>query len=250
MSLGIDRKKLVHNEEVDSEGTWAISYGDMVTLLLAFFVLFFTVDPVGEKEEKLKQNLLVELQKEMVPKEYRSDTQGDKKSDREPANINVGSQFEENFTEDIVKEWGGKVYRIGNRIIIDFPGVSFFKLGYIDLNNEGKNQLERFVKVYLPYAGSYILGIRAYTDSRKVRFKGRYRDNLELSALRSISAMRTLREMGIPLSRMRLGGYGELKLTHDNMEKWAKDKQVDDKQSFARKVVLVIEPEEKEEGSS
>lgn len=248
MSFGMERKNPTHHEEVDTEGTWAISYGDMITLLLAFFVLFFTVDPERETENQLQQSLVMELKK--AANEYPNPAHAlDKTSSREPASIHVGNEGDKNINPNIIKKWGGKVYKLGHRIIIDFPGTSFFHLGYIDVNDEGKKQLEEFVKVYLPYAGQYVLGIRAYTDSRKVSYKRRYRDNLELSALRSISTMRTLRELGIPLERMRLGGYGELKITRDKLVAYANEKGVEDIQSFSRKVVLVIEPEAKEEGS-
>lgn len=245
MSFGIERRKQRSHEEVDSEGTWAISYGDMITLLLAFFVLFFTVDPQESKEQLLKDSLLAELKKNSSEGNEKKATsgEGDKETDRKPANVNVGQEHEENMTPDIIKRWGGKVYQVGYRIVIDFPEISFFQLGYIDVNNEGRKELERFAKIYLPYAGSYVLGIRAFTDSRKVVYKRRYRDNLELSALRAISAMRALRDFGIPLDRMRLGGYGELKVTHDALEKFKGENSTSDPLSFSRKVVLVIEPE-------
>ena len=40
--------------EEESEGTWAVSYGDMITLLLSFFVIFYNTD--FEKEKTLKIN--------------------------------------------------------------------------------------------------------------------------------------------------------------------------------------------------
>lgn len=34
--------KKIHSQiHTDSDGSWAISYGDMITLLLSFFVIFF-----------------------------------------------------------------------------------------------------------------------------------------------------------------------------------------------------------------
>jgi flagellar motor protein MotB len=45
--------KEVASEE-ESEGTWAVSYGDMITLLLSFFVIFYNTD--FEKEKTLKIN--------------------------------------------------------------------------------------------------------------------------------------------------------------------------------------------------
>ena len=52
-------KKQTH---IDTEGSWAISYGDMITLLLGFFILFFSLDPAEKKESKISQSLLVTMQ--------------------------------------------------------------------------------------------------------------------------------------------------------------------------------------------
>ena len=35
----VKKNRRIHQEE-DSEGSWAVSYGDMITLLLSFFVIF------------------------------------------------------------------------------------------------------------------------------------------------------------------------------------------------------------------
>ncbi|MDW8190842.1 MAG: flagellar motor protein MotB, partial [Pseudobdellovibrionaceae bacterium] len=36
--------KFEHLDGFDSEGTWAISYGDLLTLITSFFIMFFTAD--------------------------------------------------------------------------------------------------------------------------------------------------------------------------------------------------------------
>jgi len=134
---------------------------------------------------------------------------------------------------------------------VDFPNTSFFDLGKENINKKGIEALNDFVKVYMPYAGHYTLGIRAYTDTRKVMGGKRFKDNLELSALRSISTMRALSSLGVPMDKMKLGGYGELKLTLEELNRLAEETGSKDPMSFARKVVLVIEPEvEAKKGSS
>ena len=49
------------HEEVDAEGSWAISYGDMITVLLAFFVMFFSVDFKDEEKELINSSLIESL---------------------------------------------------------------------------------------------------------------------------------------------------------------------------------------------
>lgn len=254
MEFGVDRNISKTQELVDSEGSWAISYGDMVTLLLAFFVLFFTVNPNEERKELLQETLLLELSETSTITRKISSADLSQPKTTSSSDIAVGVAVKEeatNIDEKILKSWSGKVYKSGQRIIVDFPNTSFFHLGKEDVNNDGMKALKEFVEVYMPYAGQYTLGIRAYTDTRKVMNGRRFRDNLELSALRSISTMRILSTLGIPMDKMKLGGYGELQLTIEELNRLATETGAKDPMSFARKIVLVIEPEvEAKKGSS
>lgn len=233
------RKKRSHDVEhlqEDSEGTWAVSYGDMVTLLLTFFIVFFSLDPNHEKIEKRKTlniSLINELQRSPSSEKKSETTVRTDNSQKAPKN-NRGIA---------AVNLEGKVHEYGDSLLVEFPEVSFFRSGDIQLTNEGKNSLRIFMKKYLPYAGQYKVSIQAFTDHRKVRQEpGRkFSDNLELSALRAIAAMRTLQREGIPLSQMEVAGYGEIKNTALHLMKKNKDAK---ELELSRKVVLVIKPED------
>lgn len=230
------KKKYDEVDEVDSEGSWAVSYGDMVTLLLTFFIIFFTTDP----KQGTKQR--VELKVSLI------ETLKNKSSNSESGNreeINVGNNKEEGIDKKILKDWNGVAHEKGNHIIVEFPYTSFFKSGQVELTKEGQKAIADFVHVYMPYAGNYNIGIRAFADRRKVLQKNRkFSDNLELSALRSVATMRVLQTSGIPLSRIRTGGYGENMLTATELSEIPADKRAPSSEfDLARKVVLVIEPD-------
>ncbi len=200
-----------HSEaEADSEGTWAVSYGDMVTLLLTFFIVFFSINPINE-DSAPNSSLRLALVKALKASPI------------------------EGFAHDQQ-----------NHIIVEFPAMSFFPSGQIEVTKEGRKALQEFVATYMPYAGNFKIGIRAFTDSRKVDASRnrRFKDNLELSALRAIATMRVLQKAGIPLERLQVGGYGELNMTAQELAA-LKPEQRSPAASldFARKVVLVIQPE-------
>lgn len=219
------------SHEIDTEGSWAISYGDMITLLLTFFILFFSTDQEKDRMDRLESSLIAKFNG--VPA---------------ASTPMIGEGGKEATVEQAVADrFQVQAFKVGNKVIIDFPGTSFFDLGKIDVTKSGQEELRKFVELYLPYAGSYTLGIRAFTDNRQViRSPGRrFNDNLELSALRSVAAMRVLQQSGIPLRRMRLGGFGELSITADELQRTiaSTNKLIADPTGLARKIVLVIEPE-------
>jgi flagellar motor protein MotB len=56
------REKVKHKKHHD-EGTWAISYGDMLTLLLGFFILFFSMEPPQKGNAMLTESLIETMRK-------------------------------------------------------------------------------------------------------------------------------------------------------------------------------------------
>lgn len=225
----------LRSEEVDTEGSWALSYGDMVTLLLMFFMIFFSVDPVKDRYQGLQLALLEELNLDKSKIGAPTDT------------FRLGPGDGQGVDKLLLKDWGGEATAIGSKILIDFPALSFFDLGSLTLTPEAKKQLRVFAKRFEPYAGNYLLAIRAFTDSVPVNAGAgsRYTDNLELSALRSIAALRELQVNGIPLKRMRAEGYGEIRISPELEQAMTKAEAAKNKKgiSRARKVILIIEPD-------
>jgi len=328
------RKRHLH---VPQEGTWAVSYGDMITLLLGFYIMYFSIDPPKKGNTSLTTSLVAALEKmdegvsieqtqrqsstqktedpapsiaqqekpeardsesgnsvteRIAAVEDRSDERGPEQkvaveADAQTAmqtimemilpqdwvdklnatkmsakqlgegpmktpteNINkdgaptgsstsqpIASAYRQDITE--LKALNAEASRIGDRVYIMFPKVSFFASASTEMTAEGRRALEKFAKVYLPFAGKAQLNIIGFSDERPVKAVYRFRDNLELSVLRAVSAQRVAESVGIPLSRTRLMGHGiNTKLVEgedptSSMERWA----------LTRKIMLVIEPE-------
>ncbi|MCO4794473.1 MAG: OmpA family protein [Bacteriovoracaceae bacterium] len=167
-----------------------MSYADMITLLAAFFVLFFSTEFVQNQEQDLANSVDQTLQ-EMT-----------QTIDHEAAD---GSEP----IPDILKSQVIHISRQKDDFIVHFRHVSFFKKGQTHLTKEGEQALKTMAESITPYLGKYLLLIRAFTDKTPVRNKNsRYRDNVELSALRSVSAMRLLNKSGVPVTNMLVSGYG------------------------------------------
>lgn len=225
-SVRLLRKASYHNEETDSEGTWALSYGDMITLLLSFFVIFFTTDFKEQKVEKLNRHLSFTL-------EGASDG-------ALPEKVKTLSKFPTLDVPDL------KAVVAGELVLVSFGAVSFFGSGETRVDARGEEILRKFAEKFLPYAGNYRLAVKGFTDKRRVLYKEdkfrKYEDNLELSALRSLSAMRVLQRSGVPLSRMEIAGGGELEAIK-NLFPHTEGLLPSEINALSRTIVIVIKPE-------
>jgi flagellar motor protein MotB len=222
-------KASYHEEEADSEGTWALSYGDMITLLLSFFVIFFTTDPKQVKLEKMNRHLTFQLEN-LVPAVM-------------PLSSETGQGPKVKMP--LIPGLNMRAHEVGESIVVTFQDTSFYNSGAIVLKAQGEKLLNEFAEKYLPYAGNYRLAIKGFTDKRKVvkrrnTFK-KYDDNLELSVLRSVSAMRVLQQAGVPLNRMEIAGAGELELI-DRVLPRKEGLTEEELNSYSRTIVLVIQP--------
>ncbi len=294
----IERK--IRRKAPNSEGTWAVSYGDMITLLLGFFILFFSLEPQRPKNTVLSESLLAALQGLDQKLEAGMETadspssssgtekmqaadksagqqalEGDhQKTKDEVSNqgqelggmsiseqlldfakmIGLGEQSQRARTapEDAAKSsksdesstiaipaLDAQANRVGDRIVIKFPNISFFDTAQTGLTREGEAVLKTFASSYLPFAGSTILNIVGFADPRKIpRGMYRFRDNLELSVLRAVSAQRLLESQGIPLARTKLMGFG----VKENLTLGEFVESQEERLALSRKIMLIIEP--------
>jgi flagellar motor protein MotB len=140
-----------------------------------------------------------------------------------------------------------KVTSVNDQIVISFGNTSFFDSGSTLVHPHGQDILIGFAQKFIPYSGNYRISVKGFTDKRRVLQprKGvfrKYEDNLELSALRSLSAMRVLQKAGIPLNRMEIAGVGEL-LAINSLLADTQGFNEDKINALSRTIVIVVKAE-------
>lgn len=229
--MKLSEKLHSENHEEHNDELWAISYGDMITLLLSFFVIYFSVDPKKGEMEKLDNHMISQFKTLDLKanKKYSPTLEIDTKSKK----VGEAPKFE------ALKN--AKITKIDDRLLVTFESMSFFETAQTEPNKTGTITLQAFAEKFLPYAGLYKIGIKAFTDNRPVTNRHRYKDNMELSALRALAALRVLQKAGIPLNRMEIAGYGEMNklgslIDPEKLEKLSENEL----KNISRTIVLII----------
>ncbi|MBI3070894.1 MAG: OmpA family protein [Deltaproteobacteria bacterium] len=170
-----------------SQDLWLISYADLMTLLLAFFVMILAISSVREdKFEKLKR--------EVNPKAAAplSDAQG---------------------TVDKLIE--GKGLAAVARTVLSESGLSIqldksilFASARADVVAAGRAILEPIAKVLVGLGAGYEVVVEGHTDDIPMRGGG-FRSNWELSTQRAVEVLRVLAESGVSADRLSAQGFAE-----------------------------------------
>jgi chemotaxis protein MotB len=100
----------------------------------------------------------------------------------------------------------------GDRFV--FQSEILFASGKTEINESGKQELDKFVKIYkemvpkIPPGLDLIIMVQGHTDTDPVK-SARFQSNWELSAARAMQVVRYLIEKGIPASRVGASALSE-----------------------------------------
>lgn len=224
-------------EDGEGEG-WITTFADLMTLLLVFFVLLFSMSTVeSERFEQMlvslqsafgdggTSNAIIELPHDMQKLVPSSDAElTTKQLPPNPAatpDINI-----KQGTPTISDEWMGLAdqlreslssYQVDDLVEIEIPaegilviqirGHALFDSGSSHLNFEVDQVLESLMVVFRTRY-DFTINIQGHTDNLPISTL-RYESNWELSALRATTVLRYLIEKGITPSRLTATGYGE-----------------------------------------
>lgn len=196
---------------------WIYSYGDMVTLLLVFFILLFSFCKTDI--EKFKS----------VAESFKP--------------VPAGSPFFLEGKESVLEQLAERVEssEISEEIfvtvdprgvVVSFKDTVLFQSGSSTLTERARKTLAKFA-VYLFGLPNDVL-VEGHTDDRAIS-SARFPSNWELSSARASTVARFFEEEGVKGKRLKVIGYGAYRPRFRN--------DTPEKRSLNRRIDVVIKPQ-------
>ena len=173
---------------------WLVTYADAITILMAFFVMMFSIsEPSPEKFDEVAGGILEEME--------------GKNAAKAEALLVMAQEMQE--TVNSFDETGeASVDQSDKGMTFNFKSNSMFKGGSAIVVEEAEPLLDRVAQlVSLMVITNYMVEVEGHTDDTPIKTK-QYPSNWELSAARAAAVVRWLISRGVEPDRLRAVGYG------------------------------------------
>lgn len=193
--IALSRRRKEEDEDITS--FWLITYSDMVTLLLSFFLLMYSFTVMSESHA---QELVRELRDVSANKIVKEPP----KEELEKAAREIASQFkkDETFVENTETE-----------VTVGLSSAVTFASGDATLSPEGRAALVKAAAILAKLPNT--IRVEGHTDDVPIR-GGRYASNWALSAARAQSVVRLLLDQGVSPRQLQVVGFGEVRPRQPN----------------------------------
>lgn len=190
----------------DDSEEWMTSYGDLVTLLLCFFILFF-----AEYKRRAEDTVLIQYGKTIH--EIQNPTEEESNEQRAKAAMlsKIEAEVRSEMAQLEIEEVDMGIQRRRKEVLLRLYENDFFHIGSYNLKPNGKLVLERVAKLLQPFQDKVIIKVEGHSDSLPVNPFSQYQTNLNLSSLRASQAANTLISFKIEESRLRVVGFGSVR---------------------------------------
>lgn len=209
---------------------WLVQFGDLMSLLLTFFILLLSMAVMDKKKVEeyfevmrkamgfLDKNTSVEEQTEKNSTDNSSsDSFEDDESTTEDAAEEVSQLISDvnassdNESEEISIEKGK------NEFTLDIPSTIMFEDGEYNLTNPAaKVFISKIARVIRTMPQTFNIEIIGHTDTNRIRNTTIPRDAWDISALRSISVVKELIKNRIDPAVLKVSAYGSYHPKSDN----------------------------------
>lgn len=210
--------------ESDNKDRWMVSYADLITLLLGFFIVMYSASSLdGNKYESLSDALNQaftmsdkNLVQEKIPLEETTSEKPETahiQAQREQTVLNKLAADLKNSLGDLDAEKSIRMRKHTDRIEVEIESQVLFQVGQASLSESSRALLSPLAEVLSPIENT--IQVEGFTDDVPIR-TSRFPSNWELSAARSASVVRYFARNGIVPKRMSATGYGEFRPVEDN----------------------------------
>ncbi len=209
---------------------WMTTFGDMMTLLLTFFVLLVSMSVIREEEFEAAKKSLREVFLYGYWKPTRTPIESEKEQlEAERSSPEAGSKgpdiSEETAVQRIKQEIDSRLEQIGlGGMITSYINVREVRIRIPDrilfgVDSAELKDLFAFEVLYgiaqVLKDMDYCINIEGHTADRDI-VGGEFKDLWELSAARAITVLRYFEENGIDTNRLAAVGHGSTRSVEDN----------------------------------
>ncbi len=229
-----DKEDLLEDLMADDKAPyWMVTYADMTTLLLTFFVLYYSIS--ASNLQKFQEVILgketasiglLELLDSAKAKESIEKFTG-LRSDNILTDINDIAE-EDSFSSVMEVNTNDQA-----KIVVRISGATLFDSGKADLLIESKPILDEIARILKNYP-RHKINIQGHTDDTEIN-SNQFQSNWELSAARASSALRFFLDKNIDPRRLTATGYADIFPVASNQTEAGKIKN--------RRVEFVLEKE-------
>ena len=170
---------------------WMVTYSDVMTLLLLFFIVSIATSNLGPWESR-------ELQAGLMRVFLKQDTA--------VGFIDLSQQIEESVSQvtDTV------IAKQSQEVEVEFSNLALFRTGSATLRPRAYAILDRIADLILSqeYRDFYLLQVEGHTDDRPINNR-EFASNWELSAMRAVSIVKYFEQRGLDKSQLRAVGFAD-----------------------------------------
>ncbi len=208
---------------------WMVTYGDLMSLLLTFFVLIVSFSSM--QESKFLQALgslkgALGIMRHMESSFVKPYVAFPKLTSKDKKRLSLMIQSMKMSLQEKELDKKVKMNIKDNGILIRIDAPLLFPSGKADLKSEVIPVLDKIVEMAKGWPNS--IRIEGHTDNRPIH-SVRFPSNWELSSARAIAVLRYFIKRGVPAGRLAAVGYGEYHplLPNTTPENMAKNRRVE-----------------------
>jgi len=215
----MDKQRYSNSELTDEEPAgWIVTYADLITLLLVFFVLLYSISALNmQKFKKVMDSIQVSLGENRPAIRLLEIAGGDGILDKQVSLEDITglrsrkdlmlkelNKFikEKNLGEHI------KLRIFEGKVVIQIRGKVLYTSGFASLRPKARPIMDEITKIVDNYP-EYNINIKGFTDDIPISTK-QFPSNWELSAIRATTVLRYLIIHGVDPTRLTATGYGQL----------------------------------------
>ncbi|MGM0437053.1 MAG: flagellar motor protein MotB [Bacillota bacterium] len=210
-----------NNKNDDTDSNWMTTFSDMMTLLLTFFVLLYSMSTIDAQKFKaavnsLRENMGILSGGRTVSEEPMVES-GSLGSDITPSpheNLTVARKEIQQYVQEKNLQDRVNMEMTQRGLVVRFTGQILFEVGEADIRNKGRDVLDKVATVLKDMPNNVM--IEGHTDNLPID-TDEFPSNWELSTARSTEVIKYfIEDPGIDPERLSAAGYSKYRPIEPN----------------------------------